>query len=99
MPSIPDPELRAGGSNDGACTFPNHHRFLCKMDISDNSVKINPCTSSGALSIAFAFLFLPTMALGRPDPTPFTSSLSGEHGLEPAPLPLLVFLVSSFFGN
>ena len=99
MPSIPDPELRAGGSNNGAYTLPNHHRFLCKMDISDNSVKINPYTSSGALSIAFAFLFLPTMALGRPDPTPFTSSLSGEHGLEPAPLPLLVFLVSSFFGN
>ena len=57
------------------------------------------CTSSPDLSIALAFLFLPTMAFGRPDPTPFTSSLSGEHGLEPAPLPLLVFLVSSFFGN
>ena len=22
MPTIPDPELRAGGSNDGACTLP-----------------------------------------------------------------------------
>lgn len=76
-----------------------YRKISLQIDISHNSVKINPCTSSGALSIALAFLFLPTMALGRPDPTPFTSSLSGEHGLEPAPLPLLVFLVSSFFGN
>ena len=56
-------------------------------------------TSSPDLSMALAFLFLPTGALGRPPPTPFTSSLSGEVGLEPAvPLPLLIFLVSSFFG-
>ena len=46
--------------------------------------------------MALAFLLRPTGALGRPDPTPFTSSLSGEQGLEPAPL--LIFLVSSFFG-
>lgn len=56
-------------------------------------------TSSPDLSMALAFLFLPTGALGRPPPTPFTSSLSGEQGLEPAvPLPLLIFLVSSFLG-
>ena len=56
-------------------------------------------TSSPDLSMALAFLFLPTGGLGRPPPTPFTSSLSGEQGLEPAvPLPLLIFLVSSFLG-
>lgn len=62
-------------------------------------VKYSVYTSSTALSIALAFLFLPTMALGRPDPTPFTSSRSGEQGLEPAPFPLLVFFASSFLGS
>ena len=64
-------------------------------------------TSSLDFSIAFAFRFRPNIAFGRA--APLTSSLSGELGRDPVPVPvletamqpepLLVFLASSFLGN